>query len=725
MRKKWAIACLSVLCAIAMAFGIMTTTAIKVDANEVDSTILSAETLNAGATSGNPWKKTFDYWSNATSVTYKQSGVEIEGTNTANAFNIINGPMSITDGSAFEMRLTIPAYTNGAQDTAVVRNQVITLFNAGSEIGASVTIWGNGYGANRTITAEFAIGSDKVTGVKISKRIMETGGNGVKIGFTAEEGWFAEVYDSSTGTFPYVSVKPEGWSASVSAKEITRVNMKRGDYDSSSTKTYVAIQELNGQNLCLDTNNQLEITNSFNASSLKVAENVTFTAGGTYNYELVGVNANDSTVNTATKTSDAEIWQMINTNLMGDIGWNSNGSKGDCTASGIYLTLKKDNEVVGEWSNKSSWGKSSQTAITFTVPNAGGNYTLEVKLLTGKGNVTVSTLDFEIEKETYELLTSATLSLEDLVYVNYYLTVNSSSGNKPVITNGKLLLWSVEPQAETVAEREILVQQSTNGNGDYVASTDGIAAKEIGDTMYAQFCVEIQGETLKTAVFAYSPKTYAMNKLNDESASDKLKDLCLALLDYASTAQTYFGYKTQELANKDVTEEMRASLAEYRAETYQKTGEYVAQSVSFGYGLQMTLNLDGKIAMNAYIFADNATKVEIATFDEKPTEEQINAKANAVELEKIDGKYKMNFEKKFSAKELGDSVWFVVYVTTEDGEMRSSAISYGASVYAYNKLRSATASEAVKALCQAMLDYASSAQIYFDYNVENLANALQ
>ena len=85
----------------------------------------------------------------------------------------------------------------------------------------------------------------------------------------------------------------------------------------------------------------------------------------------------------------------------------------------------------------------------------------------------------------------------------------------------------------------------------------------------------------------------------------------------------------------------------------------------------------------------------------------------------------MNFEKKFSAKELGDSVWFVVYVTTEDGETHSSAISYGASVYAYNKLHSATASEAVKALCQAMLDYASSAQIYFNYNVENLANALQ
>ena len=216
-----------------------------------------------------------------------------------------------------------------------------------------------------------------------------------------------------------------------------------------------------------------------------------------------------------------------------------------------------------------------------------------------------------------------------------------------------------------------------------------------------------------------------MNKLNDDNASNQLKDLCLALLDYASSAQTYFGYKTDDLANKDVTEGMRASLADYRAQTYQKTGEYVAQSVTIDYGLQMTLNLDGKIAMNAYVFADNATKVEIATFDAKPTEEQITAKANAVELEKIDGKYKMNFDKKFSAKELGDNVWFVVYVTTESGVTHSSAICYGASVYAYNKLHSATASKEIKALSQAMLDFASSAQIYFNYNTENLANALQ
>ena len=731
MKRKVALWLASVLCSTAVVFGgAVTLKNAKAATAEVpESTVLTAETLNAGTTTENPWKQQFDYWSNASSVTYTAQGVEIVGTKRDNAFNIINGPMSIADGAAFEIVLNLPTYENGARvDSSTVYKPQVVLYSAGNAIGASMAIWGDSYAADKEyVTSEFTVGGVKAAGIKLPKSVVEKGGEGVKLGFTVEDGWYAEVYDETTGMATYApvldSAELDTALKALTAKEITRVQMSH-KWDSAS-KTHVFIQELNGQNLCLDSNNKLTVKNGFNASSVKVDSEAVFLAGGTYNYELLGVGtttsgANHSTVNASKTNESAELWQLVHTSLMGDIGWNSDASKGEYTASGVYLTLKKAGELVGNWSYTGSWGKSNQKQIEFTIPEEDGTYVLEVKILTVKGNVTVHTVEIETEKETYELTASATLLLEDTVSVNYYLSIVGSFGGSAAISEGELLLWNTLPEVGQAADTTIPLTATDSENGDYVANTEGVAAKKIGDTTYAQFRVIIKGEEVKSDVFAYSPKTYAMNKLGDGSADIKIKDLCLTLLDYAAAAQTYFNYNVENLANAEVTDQMREELASYREGTHEKE-EYVQQSVSFDYGLQMTLELDGKIDMNCYVTAEGATKVEIVTFDMQPTTSEIEAKTGAVTLEKgADGQYKYTFEKSFAAKELGDEVWFVVYVTTAAGEKRSSAICYGPSVYANNKLASSASSEKVKALSAALLDYACAARIYFGYKTESV-----
>ena len=391
------------------------TTEAKAESGEIDSTILSAETLNAGTASDNPWKKTFDYWKNKTSVTYTRAGVEVVGNGYDNGFNIINGPMSITDGASLEMKLNLPIYDNGEADGSLVKKAMYILYNANKTIGASAIVWGDSYNTeNAYVNAEFTVGSVTVKDIKLPKSMVEKNGEGVKIGFTVEDGWYAEVYDETTETAAYSpvleSAELDTALSALTVKEVTRVQMSQ-KWNTDATKTHVVIQELNGQNLCLDTNNQLEITNSFNASSLKLAQEVVFTTGNTYNYELVGVESNNTTVNT--KTSLASVWQKVHVPMMGDICWNSDGSKGDCTASGIYLTLKKGNEVVGEWSNKHSWGASDQSAIEFTIPNEVGTYTLQVKLLTAKGYVTYQSVEIQAVAEPHIVLNE---SLAEQVY---------------------------------------------------------------------------------------------------------------------------------------------------------------------------------------------------------------------------------------------------------------------------------------------------------------------
>ena len=256
----------------------------------------------------------------------------------------------------------------------------------------------------------------------------------------------------------------------------------------------------------------------------------------------------------------------------------------------------------------------------------------------------------------------------------------------------------------------------------FKARTDGIAAKAIGDSMWAQMYAVIDGETVKSGVIEYSPKIYAMNKLNDRNVSDETKDLCLALLDYGAAAQSYFGYCTDVLANAEISVETRAAVESYRRTIYTEKQEYEKAKFSFDYSVEMSLTLEGAIALNCYVTAPNAEKVQIAVFSKEPTATEI-ANAERTELTAAGGKFGYISEKSFAAKEIGDEKYYVIYVTAENGETAvSPVIAYGGITYAMNKISDDTAGAAIRALSKALLDYGAAAQKYFNYNTGNFAN---
>jgi hypothetical protein len=78
-----------------------------------------------------------------------------------------------------------------------------------------------------------------------------------------------------------------------------------------------------------------------------------------------------------------------------------------------------------------------------------------------------------------------------------------------------------------------------NGQNEYWACIDGIAAKEIDQTIYACAVYEVDGVTYSTGVIPYSIATYCVNKASGES---KIKAFAEAMVVYCYHAKTYFNY---------------------------------------------------------------------------------------------------------------------------------------------------------------------------------------
>jgi hypothetical protein len=101
-------------------------------------------------------------------------------------------------------------------------------------------------------------------------------------------------------------------------------------------------------------------------------------------------------------------------------------------------------------------------------------------------------------------------------------------------------------------------------SGRYFASSQGIHAKFLGDTVYlACYAKLTDGSYVYTKLAPYSPITYATNQLKN-STDMNLKQLVAAMLNYSAAAQNYFEYNMDNLANSTLTDEQKALPEAYR-----------------------------------------------------------------------------------------------------------------------------------------------------------------
>ena len=146
-----------------------------------------------------------------------------------------------------------------------------------------------------------------------------------------------------------------------------------------------------------------------------------------------------------------------------------------------------------------------------------------------------------------------TLSLKDNIHIKYAV----STENTATATDFGMLVWT-EPQTEYVYGTQATVLEKTstteqNGVEYPVFEYAELAARQMTDVVYSRAYAVVDGEYYYSEVKKYSILEYAYNKLGLTEAtatSDQaLVDLLNGMLEYGGLAQTYFGYKTDELAS--------------------------------------------------------------------------------------------------------------------------------------------------------------------------------
>lgn len=167
------------------------------------------------------------------------------------------------------------------------------------------------------------------------------------------------------------------------------------------------------------------------------------------------------------------------------------------------------------------------------------------------------------EGETVPVLTPRypSLSFEGEICYNVYFDAENM-GNLTTADLG-LAVFTCEDSEGTVDTADSVIWGAVEKNGLYMLSTDGIAAKDMGDRVWFRIVAKLpDGSCVYSVMRNYCALDYAENVL-DSDAAPVLKSLVVAMLNYGAEAQRFFSYRTDSLMNAGLTLDQQALLNDF------------------------------------------------------------------------------------------------------------------------------------------------------------------
>jgi hypothetical protein len=255
-----------------------------------------------------------------------------------------------------------------------------------------------------------------------------------------------------------------------------------------------------------------------------------------------------------------------------------------------------------------------------------------------------------------------------------------------------------------------------------MVQTAGIAAKNLGDDIYMRVYAKTADGIIYSDVVTYSPKQYAMSRL-EKSTNASMKALCAAMLNYGAAAQEYFGYKTDSLMNADLTAEQQALVAAYNKDLFNgavavdaaKVGSF-AKTEGFS-KKSVTVSFEGAFAVNYYFTASNEVAGEMTFYywsAEAYAEAEVlsaeNASGAVTMVATEDGRYWAEISG-VAAKQLDETFYAAAVYTDAAGETHCTGVmAYSLSTYC---MKNAVTGNAMQALAEATAMYGYHAKAYF------------
>ena len=387
-----------------------------------------------------------------------------------------------------------------------------------------------------------------------------------------------------------------------------------------------------------------------------------------------------------------------------------------------YTTYNKVYTYQGAWS---AWSDTAATAsdslmveertVYRYVDAPYGDHNYVNGVCTVCGAVNDSTPAVTLTGKTFSL------SFEDEILVNFYYIVSDMTN---VSEQGMLVFYTNPGSANISAADETYTGSAySTSTGYYLNTTTGIAAKEMGDARYYAAYVKMSdGSYVYSPLYEYSPKKYALSRLAN-STNESMKALCVAMLNYGAEAQTYFGYKTDDLMNASLTAEQKALVVAYSADLFRgaiaadstKTTNFAQTSTGFS-SRSATVSFEGAFAIN-YYFTPNCELDGDITFYYWSATDYANAStltvANATGkmtmVKNADGSYWAQVTG-IAAKQLDDTYYVAAVYTSNLERCCTGVIAYSLSKYCMNK---AAGTSDMKDLAADTAIYGYYAKVYF------------
>lgn len=198
--------------------------------------------------------------------------------------------------------------------------------------------------------------------------------------------------------------------------------------------------------------------------------------------------------------------------------------------------------------------------------------------------------------------------------IKAFTTNNRDFGEKikgtSATLNGSIdmnLYVDIPKNSELMNDQDAYIEFTVNGNISKVKVSNAeetehgkkftcpVVAKEMTSEIQVRFVSE--GE--RSQVYTYTVKDYAEKILNDSTGlySDEAKNLVKAMLNYGASAQTYFGYNTEKLANEKLSDDDKnASFGDFNFTDYKPTWtpDKTVTGIKY-YGSSLNLNTNTNV----------------------------------------------------------------------------------------------------------------------------------
>ena len=373
--------------------------------------------------------------------------------------------------------------------------------------------------------------------------------------------------------------------------------------------------------------------------------------------------------------------------------------------------------VTAKLNNDTNIDVTDQVQLEGFSSNAAGTKTITVSFKDAQATFDVQVFSF----------TSVSLSLEGRVIINFYANFPGyeESGYTPGI-----LFFRKQPDGDEIVAAynagEGVTSYVVADNGALMFSYDKLAAKELNDKVYATlYAVQDDGKVVFGTPTPISAAEYAISTFGLYANDARLQTLMVDMLNFGAAAQNEFDYRTNALANSNMSATMAAKATKDNVSLSNGMKLYKDGLSSDKVTIKSaSLSLDNEISINFYAeIKGDIKKAELLIFDEYTAGGVYdkNTASKRTDMVPHEDMY-AGFITGIAAKSMRDLYYARVYVQFEDGTEAYSGIGqYSVESYAWQVRNGSGFSSELKLLMEEMMKYGDSAKMYME-NKNNNAN---